>query len=727
MNDRSALSVSARQKAQHRATDSGSVKDQRSSELLSERPCLSEDCLVTPIVIRQEHWVIINNPLAGTHVRLHRALWHAVKQLDGTVTVRQWIDVHSQQLSEQALLTAVLHLQRADMLSAASSSTSVESLFSRLFRRHNPLMLRVPLFNPTRLLDAICSATARVSARAVITVLVVLVLCALFTLAMHWSSVLAYWQQSVVDVQVLHYLLVYPIVKTLHELAHGLTLRRLGGQVPEAGVSFLVLFPMPYVDAGDAWSLARGNRMLVSAAGMLMDLLLASIGFLLWVNLSSGLIGDLAFITALVGLVSVFVFNANPLLKFDGYYLLEDALDSPGLARRSVMYYQYLFKRHVLMLSNAVPPALAQGEKGWLLVYGAASTLYRFVIAAIICVFLISTLHELGVVLSLFSLIPLLALPLIRWVRFLCVSPELACCRARAISITSLLLVLLAGTLFTVPMPSSSRTQGIVWVDEQAQIYAATGGQVSQILVDNGETVEQGQPLMVIESPQLVLELAQKRSAVRQGTLEVARYRQSNPALARSAMTDLEQLQTEVDDVLARLDALTISAPLAGRVAMDSADLTTGSYVEKGELLGYVVDNSARVIRTVIDQNDLGRVEQGVSGARVRLAQNMMRSLPARLSRQVPSGSHELPSAALANTGFGGFHVQVPSNAPGNDQSVKTRDKVFHLELIVTGQLHALQQVPIGTRAFVTLVHDNEPLGARWLRLARGLLLRHLG
>lgn len=723
MSDQSALAVSERRKSEYRAVGRDSVHSRLGNDLLTERPYLSEECLVTPTVIRQEHWVIINNPLAGLHVRLHRALWYAVQQLDGSVTVRQWLDEQAQKLSAQALLSAVVQMQRAGMLSTSGSSSSVEPLLSRVFRRHNPLMLRVPLFNPTRMLNGICSASTMLSRRTALGTLATLLLCALLTMMMHWSAVLSYWQQSMRDIQVLHYLLVYPLVKALHELAHGLVLRRLGGQVPEAGVSFLVLFPMPYVDAGDAWSLARGDRMLVSAAGMLMDLLLASLGFLLWVNLSSGLIADLAFITALVGLVSVFVFNANPLLKFDGYYLLEDALDSPGLARRSVMYYQYLFKHHVLMLTSAVPPALARGEKGWLLVYGAASTVYRFVIAAVISVFLVSTLHELGMLLSLFSLIPLLVLPLLRCVRFLFVSPELARCRVRSVSITALLLMFLAAALFAVPMPSSSRTQGIVWVDEQAQVYAATGGQIRQILIDNGEHVEQGQPIMIIESPQLLLELAQKRSSVRLATLKISRYQQSNPALARSAIIDLQQSQSEVEHVLSRLDALTVSAPMAGRIAMDSGALTTGSYVAKGELLGYVVDNSQRVIRTVIDQSDLGQVEQGVTGAHVRLAQSMIRSLPARLSRQVPSGSHELPSVALANTGLGGFHVQ----ASDEDKALKTRDKVFHLELIVTGPLHTLAQVPIGTRAFVTLVHDNEPLGTRWMRLARGLLLKHFG
>lgn len=667
--------------------------------------------------------MIINNPLAGLHVRLHWTLWHAVQQLDGSVTVAHWLDTHGRNLDQHALLSAVVQLQRADMLSGSNSSTPTETLLGRAFGRQNPLMLRVRLFNPTPLLDAINNTGLLPGRRVVFATVLSLMLCALLSLMLHWSAVLEYWQQSIMELQVLHYLLVYCASKALHELAHGLVLRRLGGNIPEAGISFLVFFPMPYVDASDAWSLGRGDRMLVTSAGMLMDLLLASLGFLLWVNLSPGLIADLAFIAALSGLISVFVFNANPLLKFDGYYLLEDALDSPGLARRSMLYYQYLFKCHVLMLINAVPPALARGEKRWLIAYGAASTVYRVVIAAVICVFLISTLYELGVVLSLFSLTPLLVLPLIRFVRFMCVSPELAVCRPRAISIVAVLLLFLAFILFAVPMPSSSRTQGIVWLDEQAQVYAESAGQINQILVDNGELVEQGQPVMLIESPQLLVELAQQRSAVRLAELEVSRYQQSDPVRARSAMIDLQQSQIELDEVLARVDALTISAPFTGRFAMNAEALTQGSYVSKGQLLGYVIDDSERVIRTVVEQRDIGRVGQGVREAHVRLASDMLHSLPARLSRQVPSANHELPSLALANDGFSGFHVQVSQQ----DNQLKTRDKVFHLELVITVPRDTLAQAPIGTRAFVTLIHSKESLGTRWVRIAKGLLLRHLG
>jgi len=723
VNGQSALVASSKCQSNRQTVETDAVHRQRDDDLLTLRPSLSEACLVTPIVIRQEHWVIINNPLAGLHVRLHWTLWHAVQQLDGSVTVAQWLDMHGHNLTHRALLSAVLQLQRADMLSGSGGSASVETLLGRLFGRLNPLMLRVPLFNPTRMLDAINNTGLLPGRRVAFATFLSLLLCALLSLMMHWSAVLEHWKQSILELQVLHYLLVYCASKALHELAHGLVLRRLGGQIPEAGISFLVLFPMPYVDAGDAWSLGRGDRMLVTSAGMLMDLLLASLGFLLWVNLSPGLVADLAFITAFLGLISVFVFNANPLLKFDGYYLLEDALDSPGLARRSMMYCQYLFKYHVLTLFNAVPPALAQGERLWLIVYGAASTLYRFVIAAVICVFLVSTFHELGVLLSLFSLTPLLVFPLIRFVRFMCVSPELAECRSRAASVVALLLMFLAFILFAVPMPSSSRTQGIVWVDEQAQVYASNAGQINQIFVDNGELVEQGQPVMLIESPQLLVELAQRRSAVRLAELEVSRYRQSDPVRARSAMIDLQQSQTEVDDVLARLDALTITAPFAGRFAMDAEALTKGSYVSKGQLLGYVIDNSERVIRAVVDQDDIGRVEQGVSQAHVRLASDMLHSLPARLSRQVPSASHELPSIALANDGFSGFHVQVSQQ----DNLVKTRDKVFHFELIITVPPDTLAQAPVGTRAFVTLIHRQESLGVRWVRIAKGLMLEHLG
>ena len=696
--------------------------DQGIQSMLSDRPRLQSDCTVTPTVIRQEHWVIVKNVMSGGYIRLHRDLWSTVVELDGKSTVQQWLERHAQSHGDRQLIGVIIQLRRLGILDSQISRNSSESLAARFFVRLNPLMLRLPLFNPTALLDKFTRATSSISTKAFFTGFYLIVFAAIYSVFINWPSIVVYGQGIDSRTQLWYVVFLYPLTKSLHELAHGLLLRRLGGQVPEAGISFIVLFPMPYVDATDAWTLHRKQRMLVSAAGMMMDLLVASIGIVLWCNLSSGVIANIAFTAALMGVVSIVLFNANPLLKFDGYYVLEDALDSPGLARRAQAYYRYLFKRYVLVVAASAPPVVARGEKLWLLSYGAASTTYRFFIAAIICVFLISTLHELGVFLALFSLIPLCVFPVYRFIQFLLVSSELASLRLRSISIMAVLLLFIVGILFRLPVPSSTRTQGIVWVDQQAEVYASQSGQLERILVDNGDLVRKGQPLMVLDSVGLSYELEQKLSAVRLAKLEVTRYRHSDPNLAASALIILRQNESEVENTRRQIDKLTIRSPVQGIVAIGDDTITTGLHVSQGTLLAYVIDGNERVVRAVVDQSALGSVDAGVRGVRIRLAQNITKSLQASITRQIPSGSHQLPSAALINTGIDGFDVERTES----DEEVRTREKVFHLELLLDDSTGELQKVPMGTRAFVTLMHEYEPLGKRWVRASRQLLLKHL-
>ncbi|MFK8080147.1 MAG: HlyD family efflux transporter periplasmic adaptor subunit [Granulosicoccus sp.] len=677
---------------------------------------------MTPTVIRREHWVIVKNVITGEHIRLHHDLWLHILEFDGKTSVKQWVEMHATTFGDQQLLAVVVQLQRLGVLDSQQLVNDSETLAAKYLARLNPLMLRIPLFNPTTLLNYVCKLTSAISMRVCITFFCVVLAIALYCVMIYWGSIKAHWQNAISPTQFWYAVFLYPLTKCFHELSHGLMLRRMGGHVPEAGLSFIVLFPMPYVDVTDAWTLHRKQRMLVTAAGMMMDLFMASIGILLWANLSGGVVANIGFTLALMGSVSILLFNANPLLKFDGYYLLEDALDSPGLARRSQAYYRYLFKRYVLLVEASNAPVVAQGEKGWLLSYGIAATFYRFFITAIICVYLVSTLHELGVLLSLFSLIPLCVLPLYRFFMFLFGSDDLKNQRTRAMAVTSVLVLFISLFLWTVPLPSSTRTQGVVWVDQQAEVYAAQSGQLVRILVENGDIVKKGQPLMMLESLDLVHELELKQAAVRLARLEVSRYLQHSPNSAASAAIALQQAESEVDNARRQVKKLQVLAPLDGRVAMAIKAVATGLHVSQGTLLAYVVDDDERVVRAVVDQVALGDVETGVQGVQVRLAHNMTRRLQARIARQVPSGSHQLPSAALINTGLNGFDVEQDVSAEG----VRTTEKVFHLELVLDSAPEDLLYVPMGTRAFVTLEHPDEPLAPRWIRISRQMLLKHL-
>ena len=153
------------------------------------------------------------------------------------------------------------------------------------------------------------------------------------------------------------------VVILIHELGHAFACRRFGGECHELGIMFLVLIPTPYVDASTAWAFPnKWHRIFVGAAGMIVELFFAAICVFVWLNTNPNeLISQLAFNAMLVAGVSTVIFNANPLLRYDGYYMLSDWLEIPNLQQKSKDYLLGLIKRHVFRVKAHQP--LPPGER----------------------------------------------------------------------------------------------------------------------------------------------------------------------------------------------------------------------------------------------------------------------------------------------------------------------------------------------------------------------------
>lgn len=671
-------------------------------------------------LIRNRRWAVVQNTVSGNYLRIDAGLWQALQQLQGECSLRDWLARHETRFDSVSLLESVAHLQRHGLLQGMPLRTTPTVPARNTL---NPLMLKLPLCNPSGLLSKLAAGSRMISGRMALLFIVTLICVAgvigsfnAEELRLDWNRLLSapeqWWQ----------YLLLYPCMKCLHELSHGLVLRRLGGDVREAGLSLLVLMPVPYVNATDAWSLPRRrDRLAVTAAGMLCEMSLASVAMLLWHNLQPGVLTDMAFAVMLMGFVSVVMFNANPLLKFDGYYLLEDLLDSPGLARRSLAYWQYLFKRYLFAANGVMRPLVADGERRWLLPYGVASLAYRIFISMVIALFLITSLHEIGFLLAAFSVVPLFVRPLPRLAAYLAGSAQLQGLRLKAAARLSLLCLFVILPVVLLPLPSSTRAEGIVWSPEQAEIFAPEGGEIAQWQVQNGQSVVAGQVLLQLLAPELSVERQRQASQIAQLQLELAAQRSSMPERAITTRMEIDRRRETLAALEDRIASLTVVAPRPGRIAFPEISLLAGQRVTQGDLLMYLVDEAPVVVRAVIDQRQLGRLQTGVTKAQVRLVDDIATVLPASLSRQLPAGSNTLPSAALANNGFRGIDVQ------SDEGEMQTVDEVFHLELALAEKVSAQAHGGLGGRAFITLRHRPETLGKRWWRGSRQLLLKHLG
>ena len=332
-------------------------------------------------IYRGEVWYVLQNHASGRAHRFTPSAHYVIGMLDGKRSVQQIWDMAEDKLGDDAptqdeTIELLAQLHAADMLQLDTPSDTAE-LFRRYEQREqkkwkqrfsNPMAMRFPLLDPDRFLTRWMPRVRPVFSAAALLAWLAIVTAAVVFAAMHWSELTQNVLDRVLTPQNLVLIwLSYPVIKLLHELGHGFAVKYWGGEVHEMGVMVLVLMPMPYVDASAASAFAdKRQRMAVGAAGIMVEMLIAALAMFVWLAVEPGLVRALAFNVMLIGGVSTLAFNGNPLLRFDGYYVLADWVEIPNLSARSTGHLSYLFNSYVLGLPERRQTAITSGEAPWL-------------------------------------------------------------------------------------------------------------------------------------------------------------------------------------------------------------------------------------------------------------------------------------------------------------------------------------------------------------------------
>jgi len=680
---------------------------------------------------RDETWYILQDTVTGRHHRFTPVAHDVIRMMDGQHNIQSIWDAIMTQLGDEAptqgeMIQLLAQLHAVDALQC-DITPDTEELFRRYQqseqrkwkqRLMTPLAIRLPLLDPDKFLTRYLNWVRPLfSWKAAVVWLMVVGLAALLA-GQHWHALRYEITQQVLSPWNLLVLwLVYPLVKGLHELGHAFATRVWGGEVHEMGVLFLVFIPIPYVDASAASAFAdKRKRIIVGAAGIIVELFLAAIAFFVWLNVEPGLIRTIAFNVMLIGGVSSLLFNGNPLLRFDGYYILADALEIPNLGTRANRYLGYLVERHVFKLEDARHPTTSTKERAWLVGYSIASYMYRVVILIGIALYVAGTFFVVGVLLAVWALATQLLVPFFKLAKYVLTDNRLRPVRPRAVSTSTGLLILLLLLLFVMPVPLATRTEGVVWLPEQARIRTGTNCFVKAILAPRDSVVEKGQPLVSCEDPGLrakVKELQAKRQEY-QARLDAERVK--DRVQADILQNDLATTKAELVRAQERLEQLEIRSKVDGTFVVPRYDDLVGRYLPQGEVLAYVIDPKLVRVRAVVDQATIGLVRKHTERIDVRLFSEVGEIIQANIHHEVPAATYQLPSAALG-TQFGGpFQVE-----PGDEQYLRTLQKVFQFDLLPASYL---PMNVIGARVKVRFSHGNEPVGFRIYRLIRQLLLR---
>jgi putative peptide zinc metalloprotease protein len=696
------------------------------------KPRIRAHALIHRHAYRDKVWFILQDQAAGRSHRFSPAAHHFIGLMDGDRTVQQLWEATSTHLGDAAptqeeVIRLLGQLHSADALLCDVPPDSME-----VFRRHQrhermewrrrlwtPLALRFPLIDPDRFLERTMRIVQPLFGWFGLLLWLAVVGTGVVLAASHWTDLTENMIDRVLAPQNLLLLwLVYPAVKALHELGHAYATKRWGGEVHEIGIMLLVLTPVPYVDASASWGFRdKYQRMVVGAAGIAVELFLGSLALFIWLSVEPGAVRAVAYNVMLISGISTLLFNGNPLLRFDGYYVLADAIEIPNLGARANKYLGYLFQRYVCLVKDAENPAESPGESAWMVVYGIASFIYRIFIMFVIVLFIAGKFFLIGVLLAIWAIATQVVVPIGKSASFLATSPVLRRQRGRVVGVSLLAVVALLGLLFVLPVPSWTRAQGVVWVPEEAQVRAGTEGFIERLLVPADSNVVRGQPLIEAQDPFLLTRVAVLKAQLRELTAQYDALVVQDRVQAAMVREEMASVAANLARSREREAELIIRSPANGRfVAPNAADLP-GRFVTKGQLVAYVVEPKELTARVAVGQDDISQVRQRTRSVEVMLAGWGASPVPAQVRREVPGGSRQLPTAALGSAGGGPFAVD-----PRDNQGVTALGRVFQLELALPAGLRSSY---LGARVFVRFNHGFEPVGFQIYRALRQLLLRH--
>jgi putative peptide zinc metalloprotease protein len=511
---------------------------------------------------------------------------------------------------------------------------------------------------------------------------------------------------------------IYPFVKAVHELFHGYATKIAGGEVHEIGIMLLVLVPVPYVDASAAWGFRdKRQRMLVGAIGIMAELFLGSIAMFVWATVEPGVVHVIAYNVLLISGISTLLFNGNPLLRFDGYYVLSDAVEIPNLGSRANKYLGYLFQRYVFGSREADSPATSTGEKRWFVIYGVASFIYRIFIMFAIVLYIGGKFFIIGVLLAAWAIITQVIIPTAKNISFIFTSPKIRRNRQRAIGMFSAMLAALLILLFVLPIPLWSRTEGVIWPTEQSQVRAGADGFIIKALLPEGTLVIRGQPIIEARDP--FLDARQQVLAAQKHELELQLSAAQTMDRVQTAVVreELKSVDADLQRTREVADELIMRSPRDGFLVIPRVQDIPGRFLQKGQLVAYVIDPADHfTIRAVVAQDDIGLVRERTRGVDIILADYEAESQQVEIRRQVPGGSFSLPTAALGTLGGG----QIPVD-PSDSNGRKTLERVFEYEI---GLPQNIRSTYLGNRVHVRFDLGYEAVGFQLYRELRQLFLR---
>ncbi|MFO0817276.1 MAG: efflux RND transporter periplasmic adaptor subunit [Pirellulales bacterium] len=700
-------------------------------EIGDTRLLLRTDLIFTPQTDSGESYYLIEDPLNSRFFRLGLAEYTLVSLMDGQTTMHRalsWLStvMPRHHLTENDAAGLCQWLVEMD-LAATAESVESQRLVSQAERREvqqlaarfNPLAFRWPLWRSSdRLLGWFTAWLGWIFSPPAAIAWLALVGIGAYQVMSQWARFLETSEGIFGPHNWIWLALCWAVLKVVHELAHGIACKRYGGNVREFGILFLMFAPLAYVDVTSSWRFRdKWQRIIVAAAGMYVELAIASAAAWIWSQQTTGWEANLSFNVVVMAGISTLVFNANPLMKFDGYYILSDWLGLPNLYPNGQWHVRSVVRRVFLGVPAATPSW--QGLRGWLIrTYGWASLVWRIFMAVSLIVTAITLFHGAGIVLAVLAFAAWFVAPSFKFVRYLVVGvPGERPRSLRFLGLAGGLSVALIGLLGFTPWPGVLSAPGVVEYSPPTVLRARSAGFVRDVLVADGQRVEEGELIAVLESDELMRELADLDLQIRQSELRARRLEQKHDYAGQQAeIEQREALELQRAEKQAQVANLQIHAPRAGQIVRRGFDSLVGTYLEEGDEVATMGDESLKEVRISLSQDDLDEFSRR-EGRMVRVDFPRQALWHGRLDQVLPRATHEPLHPALA--AVNGGPLPVRREQVENDDSQGKSDYVLlapRFTALVPLDAALATTLRVGQRATVSFRPCDESIGEHLYR-----------
>lgn len=478
---------------------------------------------------------------------------------------------------------------------------------------HHYLFFKIPLLRPDRLLARTYPALRWIYQPMVLYVLMALVLVNLYLLIDRWDMFFRTFLHFFSTEGFVYYAVALTLTKTLHELGHAYTAHRYGCRVSAMGVAFLVMMPVLFTDASDAWKLSsRRQRLAIGFGGIAAELGLAVLCTTLWHFLSDGPLRSSVFLMATTTWVMTLFINLNPLMRFDGYFLLSDYWGIENLQSRAFALARWQLRRLLFGFRDEMPERFPQRTQRLMLFYAWSIWIYRFFLFLGIALLVYHFFFKLlGLFLMMVEIGWFIMLPIVKEIKYWIEHRQHMEWNRNTLATLSAVLIAI-GILF-IPWKSRIEAPGLLRVAVHTELFMPFPGKLDRILVGKGENVKAGQALVQFNSSDLDSRIEQSKIKIESLKWEVSFHGQEKNLNDRHlvALTELESAVSEYDGLMDEHKRLTVQAPFDGEIIEVNDLLNAGEWIAKDEPLLTVGQFGAYQIEAFLAEDHLRQIQPG--------------------------------------------------------------------------------------------------------------------